>query len=376
MGLVCIDGTPLDNNNRFRGIGSYVSGLMKGFADCNADNGLCQLRIKGKGLNDPHGIESVYIHRPTWIHRRLSWTVNAIKLTDELAHLGVKLFHSTTPEDIAVGKKFKTISTIYDLIPLIYSRDYLEGVRGWMYRPEYFTGLRAYRKADHIITISNAVKLDIVKFLNISPEKISVIPLGYDKELFSPWSGLDVPRDFPTSYFLYVGAHDPRKNIELFLKAYRMVRKDLREKLVFVGRLSNREISEFSSLITKYNLSKDIINLGYVSSEFLPTLYRNASALVFPSLYEGFGLPVLEAMACGCPVIASNAGSIPEVVGDSGMLFDPNDASILAAHLGEVSNNQSLRSYMSKKGIVQAESYSWLRCAEQTLSVYKTVLSN
>ena len=178
--------------------------------------------------------------------------------------------------------------------------------------------------------------------------------------------------DFP--FILYLGVPQPRKNIPTLIKAYNLLKKDgINHKLVIAGG-KNHEYKKILNIVKDLNLQKDVVFTGHMHDEILPELYNAADLFVFPSLYEGFGLPPLEAMACGTPVITSNASSLPEVVGDAGLRIDPYDISGLKDAMNTVLRNSDLRMEMVKKGLNRSEQFTWKKCAVETMNMYKEVL--
>ena len=175
--------------------------------------------------------------------------------------------------------------------------------------------------------------------------------------------------DFP--FILFVGVLQPRKNIPTLIKAYYKLKKEgIKDKLVITGG-KGWQYKEIFETVERLNLQKEVIFTGHIPDDDLPKLYNAADLFAFPSLYEGFGIPPLEAMACGIPVITSNTGSLPEVVGDAGIMVDPYDIDGLAKAMYEVLNNEGLKEEMVKKGLERAKMFSWKKCAKEVLDVYE-----
>ncbi len=236
------------------------------------------------------------------------------------------------------------------------------------------------KAASAVIAVSENTKQDIVNYLGTSPEKITVIPLAASDVFrkISDQAELNRVRlkyDLPKDYILFVGTVEPRKNLERLLLAYKQVldrRKDLPHHLVVVGKLG----WQYDGIMQSYHrlrLKQRINFLGYVDEADLPFLYNSADAFVYPSLYEGFGLPVLEAMSCGVPVITSNVSSLPEVAGDSCYLVDPLCVEELADAIELVLENQELRERMGVWGQARALDFSWQYTAEETFKLYSKV---
>ena len=235
--------------------------------------------------------------------------------------------------------------------------------------------LSAARLSDRIISISNHGKMEIEKFLGIPGDKIQPIYLAVRHEHFRP-QPVDADElgklHLPENYFLYVGTDYPHKNLVTLLKAYRLVRSQARSAdLVVVGlKYYARPQPELTQLLHK--TFGHVHRLGHVPDEVLPALYRRATALVYPSLYEGFGLPLLEAMVCGTPVIASDATSIPEVTGeDAAVLVNGTDEKQIAAAMLQVLQDEQLRARLVEAGHKRATQFTWEKTARQTIRSYR-----
>lgn len=261
------------------------------------------------------------------------------------------------------------IVTCLDLIPLFMSASLLE--KCW--RTFLYSGIK---KADHVISISQATKDDLVRIYKLDPGKVTPILLGVTPE-YKPYGKtasrelLGLPRD--GKIILHVGTAAPRKNFTTVLNAFSLLsRENPRARLVKVGPVSKRE-KEF---ITRKNLSSLVLVRESVAKEHLPHYYASADVFTFPSLYEGFGLPVLEAMACGCPVVTSNNSSLTEVVGEAGLMIDPLDHVLWKETILSVLLDQGLSQKLTDKGLKQARLFTWRKTAEETLRVYQKVFKN
>jgi glycosyltransferase involved in cell wall biosynthesis len=222
---------------------------------------------------------------------------------------------------------------------------------------------RSVRQADRVIAVSELTKRDLVQTYGVDGHKISVIPNGVD-EAFGP----DGPAGDGTPYVLFVGALQPRKDPVAAIEALSLADSDLR--LVLVGP-DKGAAAEARHAVARLGLNGRVEFAGHVEKTVLAALYRGAEALVFPSRYEGFGLPVLEAMASGTPVVASSAGAIPEVAGDAAVLVDPGDPVALA---GGIERALADRERLSRAGLERARLYSWTETARRTLGLYRELL--
>lgn len=287
-------------------------------------------------------------------------------------NLDLDIIHS--PENASLFVKLqnqKKVVTVHDIIAYIYAEF---GFTSFRYK---LTLKRTLRTADKIITDSYNTKKDLINYFDIPEQKINVIYLAAD-EKFKP---LDSQKVSPIlkkygiffPYILYVGGFMKHKNVPILLKAFCKLKKEgINHKLVFTGN-SNKVIN---NIIQKLGLQKYVMFIGYVEGEDLPALYNGADLFVYPSLYEGFGLPPLEAMACGCPVITSNTSSLPEVVGDAGIMFDPYDVDELSNVMLKVLSDNILRKDLIIKGLNRSKMFSWEKCAKDTVNVYYEVCNN
>lgn len=291
---------------------------------------------------------------------------------------GIDLYH--IPQNgIGMNKnlKCKKVVTIHDLIPYIMPETVGRG-----YQLKFLRELpKIVELSDAIITVSEWSKKDILRFFPINEDKIFVTPLAADKK----YTPMDKERcqDFIKSnynikppFILYIGGFSARKNVKSLLIAFSNIHKNLPKDytLVIVGN-NKDQFSYLSELSKNLNLENKIIFTGFVPNQDLPVFYNACDTFVYPSLYEGFGLPPLEAMSCGVPVISSNITSIPEVVGNSGILIDPNNISMLSQAIEELLSNEPLRQYYSNKSLKTAKKYSWENTAKLTLDVYNTILN-
>ncbi|MEK7511765.1 MAG: glycosyltransferase family 1 protein [Patescibacteria group bacterium] len=229
------------------------------------------------------------------------------------------------------------------------------------------------RSATKIIAVSEFTKQDLIKTYKIPPEKISVVMNGYDENQYKllPDNGNLLKEkykiDFP--YILFVGRLELKKNIPRLVEAFGLFKRqhpEAKQKLVLVG-VKGLTFPLVEEQIAKYNLADEIVFPGWVSDEDLPTFYNNADLFAFPSLFEGFGIPVLEAMACGCPVVCSNTTSLPEVAGDAALMFNPENTEEIVGCLEQVLLNSELSASLREKGLERAKQFSWRKCAEETL---------
>lgn len=232
-------------------------------------------------------------------------------------------------------------------------------------------------RVNHIIAVSENTKKDIIKYTGVKDNKITVIHEASDKKygIIKNEIELDRIRHKYGLNYKFILSHyslSPRKNIKNLLLAFNRINHKIPHKLVLVGGGSfNSKIK--NKLIN--NANSNVVNLGYVDDQDMPVLYNLADLFVYPSLYEGFGLPPLEAMACGCPVISSNVSSLPEVVGDASFMVDPYNVEELAKTIYEVLTNNKLREEKILKGFERKKLFSWEKCAGECLRIFKDILN-
>jgi len=235
---------------------------------------------------------------------------------------------------------------------------------------------KSIKRADSIITISEFSKSEIVKYMGVDPSLITVAHCGVDTDIFYPLSEDLVNKvkqkyDLPSEYLLYTGTLEPRKNIERLIDAYAMLINENAFTPVLV--LAGRKGWLYDSIFDKINslgIEKRVIFTGYVDDGDMPALLSGALIFVFPSLYEGFGMPPLEAMACGIPVITSSAASLPEVAGDAAIMVDPYDTVAIKNGINRLINDAKLRDFLSIKGIERAKQFNWKRTASTIMNIY------
>lgn len=285
----------------------------------------------------------------------------------------VSLFFNYFVPPFANGK---SISVIYDTVV----NDMPETMGGKTRFALKHTLKKSIKRAEKIITISQFSKERIMCNYGVSEEKIAVVPCGFRSDVFNGNYDSEkteqVKRKYNIDgeYLLYLGTLEPRKNIERLVRAYAMVKKDLEDcpKLVLAG--GNGWLYEgIFELVKALNLEDSVIFTGYVEDKDVPLLMSGAMIFCFPSLYEGFGMPPLEAMACGTPVITSNTSSLPEVVGDAALLVDPLSVESIALGIKKAVADKELRAEMSAKGLIQCKKFSWEKSAELFLDVINKI---
>lgn len=268
---------------------------------------------------------------------------------------------------------FGRVLTLHDMIPFVYPETHAR-LTNLLFR-RYIP--RSLRFVDRIITDSESSRQDIVRFLRFPPERVTAIPIGVAPQ-FAPASAEVCQRvreryGLPVDYILTVGSLTPRKNLEtLFAAYYQLRQRGLPHRLVVVGPTAWKSAGIFQRL-RSLGIEQDVVLTGFVADTDLPALYSAASAFAFPSLYEGFGLPPLEAMACGTPVVTSNRSSLPEIVGDAALLVDPLDVDALASAIDRLLTDAGLTTAMIARGLARTRLFTWERTAREHCRVYRDV---
>ena len=281
------------------------------------------------------------------------------------------------PNFLPLDFSIPVVSTIHDLSILRYP-EYHPRDRVKMYDKYLHSTIE---RSTCLIADSNFVRNEIIEIFGIKPEKVVTTLLGVEKSFYprkqeSTLKLLDAYDLKFKSFFLVVSTLEPRKNFKLVIDAYMRLSNAIKEQnpLVIVG-MNGWEMSQFDKDLDKLKRQGFIRMLGYVDNEALPLLYSSAKIFLYPSFYEGFGLPSLEAMACGTPVITSNTSSLPEVVGDAGIMVSPFDDVDLFEQMSRLVEDEALLAKLSISSVKRAELFSWKKCAAQTVDVYRRICS-
>lgn len=397
---IVIDLQGAQSESRFRGIGRYSLNIAKAIAENRQDNEVIialnglffdtiePIRAEFDGILPQeniriwHGVGPVWARDPqnkTRIETSekireaflLSFNPDIVLITSlfegfiDNAVTSIKTFDQKTPVAVIV----------YDLIPLLMADVYLKP--NPLYKSYYFQKIEHLKKADLYLSISDSSKDELTQTLGVSPDAVSAIYAGIDTKLFKK---IDISLDEKETLFkkfsikkdflMYTGAGDSRKNQEGLIKAYARLSPALRKhyQLVFVAKFGEKELEKYKDIIKQEGLNDDdVVFTGYISDEELAKLYNLCTLFVFPSKHEGFGLPALEAMACGAAVIGSNTSSIPEVIGSEEALFDPYDVKSIADKMEYALENDSLLQGLKQYGLNQANKFSWTISAKIAL---------
>jgi glycosyltransferase involved in cell wall biosynthesis len=352
------------------GIGQYILRLTQALAQIARDDAF--ILFTSRKDKTIHIQQSNVRQQPLWTpsHHPLE----RVAMSIELAPFALDVLHS--PDFIPPRwTRCPTVITVHDLAFLRYPRFLTRESARYYGQVDL-----AARQATHIIAVSQSTKRDLINLLGVPESKITVI---YEAAhpLFAPMDK-DRARAFvraqynlPDEFVLFVSTIEPRKNLPTLLRAFKRLRDNykLHLPLVIAG-YRGWLVEEVDQALAEVQLGEALRFLGSVQNEELVHLYNAASLFVLPSCYEGFGLPPLEAMACGTPVIVSNVSSLPEVVGDAALLVAPDDVEGLTVAMARVLTDANLREELRAKGLKRAQTFSWERAARETLAVYRRVV--
>lgn len=302
---------------------------------------------------------------PSFVAGHGLWVLNQLISEKKIGKWAPDIIHETYYFSLKRSKgKIPVVLTVYDMIHEIFADSFwaLDRTSNWK--------KKAVERADHIIAISHNTKKDLVNLFGVPEEKVSVVHLGVD--LCGANGGPEQSLALDRPYVLHVGGRAKYKNFISLLEAVSLSKEIMNNFYIVAfggGRLSKKEEETISRLGYEDGQVRQVSG----GDEEISLYYKNATALVYPSKYEGFGLPPLEAMACGCPVISSNSSSLPEVVGDVGVYFDPDDIEGIKSAIESVVFSPEKMKIMSKLGRERAKLFTWHKCANETLDVYRKV---
>lgn len=368
---IAVNAADLDHS-RIDGTRIYIQNLLKNFGRLDKDD---RFLIYHRSKFNPQLTFPIFENYKVikksfpfwWTQTRFAWEVWRKKPD--------VLFMPMHSLPFLCPRKTKTVATIHDLAFKFFPDHF---PKKDLRRLNFFTDY-AVCHADKLIAISNSTKKDIVRlYPKINPDKIKVIYHGYDKNIFHENISEDEIKKTNTrykihytKYIIYVGAIQPRKNLGVLLDAFEKLRKMPLHKdlaLVIAGDLGWL----YEDIITRIKKTDGVIVTGKFKTEDLPALLAGARASVYPSLYEGFGIPLIESMACGTPVVAADNSSLAEVAGGAGLLFDSSSSQNLAEVLLKILENDKLRNSLREKGLERVKNFSWEKCAKETLEWIKS----
>jgi glycosyltransferase involved in cell wall biosynthesis len=382
-----IDLTLLSTPSRTRGIGRYAADLACAVQDHVQAIGTLRVRaIERFGWTGPASIAddlrlavaSIAADSRRFSHAEWAYRVR-LRLASITRRSGADVLHSPHPDATPIGPVgCPRIVTCHDLISMRLPERYATWRDGWRWGRRRLDA-RRYRSADHIIAVSHATAADLVSLLGIPHGKITVVHHGVDTSRFSPeasasdratqerWGVAQRP------YLLSVGAADWRKNGDGMLAALQIVRRKVDVTLAWAGRIDAGDLAALRAHAGARNLADALLVLGYVPDEDLAALMRGATTLLFVSRLEGFGYPAIEAMACACPVIASNRGAIAEMAGEGALLVDPERPKAIAEAILTLAGSPQERQRVADRGVARSHTFSLREMAVRTADVYRRI---
>lgn len=381
---VCLDLTVNEMRDRHGGFGRYALRLLEQYAQLE-DTYRGEIEFYGLPWSSEPPLPlsqietSQILARPEikpWRHRWQRRLISGLQLRSSK----MDVFHALYPSSMPWLPGCALVVTVHDLIPLVLPEATSWPLDQWRrLRQEHFR----CRRAKQLIAISSTTKQDLIETLKLPAENIAVVHHGVDLQRFTALASsseekarLQNKYHLPASYFIYVGSDHYRKNHQRLWEAWQQCASKIGEGLVFVGRpLYQDTLPKLEQEAKRLGLSERFRWLKNIDDDELPALYRGATALVTPSLYEGFGLTVLEAMACGAPVGAADNRAYREVGGEDALYFDPLSTKQMAEQLWRLASDATLRQSLSDRGLKRAARFTWRRAAEATIEVYRLAAS-
>jgi len=366
---IAILADPLDR--QYAGIHVYTRELIRALGRINQRHELFIIRPEKQG--DIEGVTEIVVpilpfpgHQSFRLFVQIPWLLRKKKMdvVIEPGHFG----------PFNLPSKIKRITVIHDLTPLLFP--HLHTFLGQFLQKIFLPGI--LKRADHILVNSAYTRSDLISFFPFCGDKSTATLLGKDP-IFQPEIRPEVLEKYGIQqpYILFTGTIEPRKNLSTLLKAYEFFKAEskLPHQLVWVGKWGWKS-EDTQEQMENSPYKDEIIHTGYVAKEDLPALYSQAEVFVYPSLYEGFGLPLVEAMACGTPAITSNTSSLPEAGGPAAMYFDPKDPVELASCIASIVQDPAMQESKAKASLLQAAKFDWNKTARQSLEVIEKICDN
>ncbi|MFC1651834.1 glycosyltransferase family 4 protein [Patescibacteria group bacterium] len=372
---ICVDGRMYGKG--FTGIGRYIQELLSHLAKIDQEDQYLVLLSKGNfnefNIKQPNFKKELADFGHYSLDEQTKFLKHLKKKEVDLIHFP----HFNLP--IFYRKPF--VITIHDLIHTLFPG---KNITRFPHRLAYDLVFRsAVKHAKKIIAVSENTKKDLVEIMKADPDKIEVIYEAVDDKYYpiedhKKLSDLKAKYKITKPFLFYIGNWRYHKNVHGLVEAFNIIKDQYKIdcQLVLPGKMGRGHQEEAENAINNSPFKSDIILPGFIPEEELPILYNAATIFTFPSFYEGFGLPPLEAMACATPVVSSNAACMPEILGDASKYFDPNNTEEMAKKIAEVLKSENLQKEMSKQGPERTKQYSWERMAKETLNVYKNIINN
>ncbi|MHC5037364.1 MAG: glycosyltransferase family 4 protein [Planctomycetota bacterium] len=355
------------------GVGRYITGLCRAMPQIDGENEYFLLQNPGddaRNVPETGKLQKVFCRSPIppySLKEQLALRKEVSRFQPDLVHVP----HFNAPR----FGRLPFVVTIHDLIYLLFPEDCPSRFAFWAARRMIRS---AVRRAEKILTDSENTRADLIRLLKVDPSRIRVTHLGPPSLDTSDADPRRVREQFGLrgDYLLYTGNHSPHKNLKTLLDAFALLRKDAFDLQLVITGPKDRHTPSVVAHVAQRGLSDRVVFTGNIADRDLSALYAGAAVLVFPSLYEGFGLPPLEAFATGVPVVASNAASLPEVLGDAALLVDPLNSNAFRDAIARVIREDDLRETLVSKGRKQLAKYSWTETARNTLEVYREALQS
>jgi len=375
--VLLVDATPLQSEHRLRGVGAYLRELIGAF-EAHGESGVKpHYLVTWQGLEHVAGLPRVRTVRLLRPHTpaQVYWLYNEVALRTALFRLRPRVFFAPDFNGLVHNPFGGTVAVLHDLTALKLARGRGSGLSERLSELRWRRYYAKLCRTRTIIAISGGVKDDAVTLLGIPPARVTVVHHGVDHRHYHPSVGAGPFAEHPP-YFVAIGARNDNKNQGRLLRAFARVCREpcvhhSGVKLLFAGPWGGEDLAWLERERRQLGLGASVQHIGYVPYAHLPSLYGNALAFVFPSLEEGFGLPVLEAMASGAPVITSERPSLREVAGDAALLVDPLDEGEIARALHAALERPELRTRLREAGYRRAQAFTWAKTAEATLAILR-----
>lgn len=368
---IVLDGRTIADH--FPGIGRYTYNLASALADDLSPADELVLLHDSRRLNTHFDLAALGAHanlRLFDVQARIFSVAEQLRLPAQLRRLGATVYHSPYYR-MPYRPGCPSVVTVHDLIPMRYP-DYYSAAARLIFA---LTVRLAVRAARRVVAVSQAGANDLQELLELPHERLATVPEAPDP-IFKPQPAEAVARvraryELPAEYLLYFGSNKPHKNLPRLVRAFAQLAPTAGQApLIIAGHWDKRYPQARQAAEA---LSASVKFIGPVAQADLPALYAGATLFAFPSMYEGFGLPPLEAMACGVPVACSNTSSLPEVVGEAALTFDPLDEAAMTAALAQGLNDAALRDDLRSRGLARAAQFTWARAAQQTFEIYHSL---
>lgn len=354
-------------NRQYTGIGRYAYNLVKSLSDTDPNNEYF-LYAQKKYFDFKRRVPRIAARN---FSVKVDWLGHGIERT-----LGaVDIYHSPSPDFIGIHQA-KIVVTIHDLVYKVYP----QGHTAQTIETSEKQLAAIAEKADRIICISQSTRKDLEQHFHVDPKKVSLVYQGVDKNIFFPITEVERPaaqavakkRGIRGPFILFVGTIEPRKNLQNLLLAF----SDLKRKKLFTGQLlvvgmKGWMMEGLVASIEKLNLKNDVTIPGYITDDQLRYFYNLCEVFVFPSFYEGFGFPIVEAFSCGAAVVTSNSSSCPEIAKDAALTVNPSDPAKIAEAVAKIINDKNLKSDLKAKALKRSQQFSFLKTAQDTLKIYE-----